>query len=437
MSAAAALLQQAERADTPAGLSRSTSALPPLSGLADLVQLGEQPLPALSRAQLTLYTLQTLADEMSDDQPAAAAPATEDSSALTNPIPEAAKATSHVDQLSTSPPHPSNAFSPSISPEARDLNSPLAVIPSYAELQQIKKRHPADLVTSLNPDPHRSPPASPLDSPSPDAHLPLELPNSSAELSRDDSREDSRDENCSASDNGVTVGHGSEEGYGHHHSSTTDSPRAAAGVNGSDRRRSSSGALQEEDEEDAEERQDQAEALSSRPPTSIAAAEPSFAASSAAPALNGDSSAPLHDANGLAATPRKSAHGRSQSMASPSSSPRAPPSSSSPRQPSSSMRDPERSHRSSERRDRERERERDQQAAGSSRDREREKEQRESTRSRRTLGEWTMSKTLGAGSMGKVKLGISGITGEKVSPRSRSGFCLLAVRGFRPTQIDL
>lgn len=48
-------------------------------------------------------------------------------------------------------------------------------------------------------------------------------------------------------------------------------------------------------------------------------------------------------------------------------------------------------------------------------EREKEKEkERDSTRSRRVLGEWTMSKTLGAGSMGKVKLGISSITGEKV-----------------------
>lgn len=36
-------------------------------------------------------------------------------------------------------------------------------------------------------------------------------------------------------------------------------------------------------------------------------------------------------------------------------------------------------------------------------------------RSRRQLGEWTLGKTLGAGSMGKVKLGVSTITGEKVS----------------------
>ncbi|GAA6059603.1 hypothetical protein JCM10212_005102 [Sporobolomyces blumeae] len=38
-----------------------------------------------------------------------------------------------------------------------------------------------------------------------------------------------------------------------------------------------------------------------------------------------------------------------------------------------------------------------------------------SSRSRRTLGEWQLTKTLGAGSMGKVKLGVSSITGEKVA----------------------
>ncbi|GAA5911929.1 hypothetical protein JCM6882_004718 [Rhodosporidiobolus microsporus] len=38
-----------------------------------------------------------------------------------------------------------------------------------------------------------------------------------------------------------------------------------------------------------------------------------------------------------------------------------------------------------------------------------------SSRSRRQLGEWQMTKTLGAGSMGKVKLGVSGVTGEKVA----------------------
>ncbi|GAA5862879.1 hypothetical protein JCM1840_002310 [Sporobolomyces johnsonii] len=38
-----------------------------------------------------------------------------------------------------------------------------------------------------------------------------------------------------------------------------------------------------------------------------------------------------------------------------------------------------------------------------------------SSRSRRTLGEWQMTKTLGAGSMGKVKLGVSSVSGEKVA----------------------
>jgi hypothetical protein len=40
---------------------------------------------------------------------------------------------------------------------------------------------------------------------------------------------------------------------------------------------------------------------------------------------------------------------------------------------------------------------------------------RDKDRSRKQLGEWTLGKTLGAGSMGKVKLGISTISGEKVS----------------------
>lgn len=60
-------------------------------------------------------------------------------------------------------------------------------------------------------------------------------------------------------------------------------------------------------------------------------------------------------------------------------------------------------------------------------DREKEKE-KDNTRSRKVLGEWTMSKTLGAGSMGKVKLGISSITGEKV--RLSLDFCVLRLMLF-------
>ena len=48
-----------------------------------------------------------------------------------------------------------------------------------------------------------------------------------------------------------------------------------------------------------------------------------------------------------------------------------------------------------------------------------------STRSRRVLGEYQMTKTLGAGSMGKVKLGVSGISGEKV--KTLSPFFLLSL----------
>lgn len=42
------------------------------------------------------------------------------------------------------------------------------------------------------------------------------------------------------------------------------------------------------------------------------------------------------------------------------------------------------------------------------------KKERESARSRRQLGEYTLTKTIGAGSMGKVKLGVSNVNGEKV-----------------------
>lgn len=53
---------------------------------------------------------------------------------------------------------------------------------------------------------------------------------------------------------------------------------------------------------------------------------------------------------------------------------------------------------------------------GTSDEKKREHKERDSTRSKRVLGEWIMSKTLGAGSMGKVKLAVSNITGEKVRP---------------------
>ena len=52
---------------------------------------------------------------------------------------------------------------------------------------------------------------------------------------------------------------------------------------------------------------------------------------------------------------------------------------------------------------------------------------RESTKPRSTnriLGDYTLSKTLGAGSMGKVKLAHHNITGEKVSSRIPRRVCI-------------
>jgi hypothetical protein len=71
-------------------------------------------------------------------------------------------------------------------------------------------------------------------------------------------------------------------------------------------------------------------------------------------------------------------------------------------------------------------------ASGSStpkRPRDRDRDAPQSTRSRtnRLLGDYTLSKTLGAGSMGKVKLATHNVTGEKVAlfpyilPESRFG----------------
>ncbi|GAA5942276.1 uncharacterized protein JCM15063_002958 [Sporobolomyces koalae] len=56
-----------------------------------------------------------------------------------------------------------------------------------------------------------------------------------------------------------------------------------------------------------------------------------------------------------------------------------------------------------------------------------------SSRSRRVLGEWQMTKTLGAGSMGKVKLGVSSISGDKVAIKIIPRFTSTAA-AHRPTQ---
>lgn len=340
----------------------------------------------------------------------ASASATGSADALANPIPITAQATSHVDQLGTSsPPHPIGAFS--VVDE-----SPLPLLDNSTDSQQHShklhtKPHPADLVCIENPDPHASPPCSPVDS---DQHEALPFgEESTASFSRvgDGNSTPSRRAQVSSilttSENNVTVGHGSEEGP------AVDSPR----VNGHARRRSGSQPLFELDAEDHEggdgegdEEGDQVEALA--PFAAAAPPAPPLPHSSSEPSSADDTPTDLKSS--AAATPRKS-HARSQSMASPSSSR---PSSSGSRQPQPAsasdarpVHDSERDReRRGERRDRERERDQQQSSSGG---KEREKE-KESSRSRRVLGEWTMSKTLGAGSMGKVKLGISSVTGEKV-----------------------
>ncbi|GAA5974491.1 hypothetical protein JCM21900_005831 [Sporobolomyces salmonicolor] len=57
-----------------------------------------------------------------------------------------------------------------------------------------------------------------------------------------------------------------------------------------------------------------------------------------------------------------------------------------------------------------------------------------SSRSRKTLGEWQLTKTLGAGSMGKVKLGVSGVSGEKVAIKIIPRFTSTAAAHRPPPQ---
>lgn len=121
--------------------------------------------------------------------------------------------------------------------------------------------------------------------------------------------------------------------------------------------------------------------------------------------------------DGTSTPPRSSRpHGRSHSMASPPTSRSAEAGAGAP---SSRTRERDPNSTSSSRRDREREGQTNGRSSG--RDGASSSSTREqgggssSSRSRRVLGEWTMTKTLGAGSMGKVKLAVSSVTGEKVS----------------------
>ena len=94
--------------------------------------------------------------------------------------------------------------------------------------------------------------------------------------------------------------------------------------------------------------------------------------------------------------------------------------------------------------ERERERDRDRERSDrGERDRDRQSDRHrghgstnKSSRSNRILGDYTLTKTLGAGSMGKVKLATHNLTGEQVSFvdfRRTSGCSSLTVGGQNPS----
>lgn len=312
-----------------------------------------------------------------------------------SPIPMASLATSPVNQLEHSPPHPPDAFSPSSfsatngfkSTKTLDVNSSIDpyslpeedAIPS--QNSSTRKVHPADLVTPSNPDPHLSPDSTPIDELLEPAYSPAI--SSTEEDSRDysHSRKNSEyrvarsEEAGLVSENGAHIGHGSEE-YGHEESSGLE-PRSTATYAGVSDTLSTSFNSEAQD----------------LPIQSTSRIIP-----------------PILDSNSTS-NPSTSTSGRSRSEDVTRSSSKSRTSSTGA------------TARQGDRRDREREKE--QREATLLKEKE-----RESTRSRRVLGEWSMSKTLGAGSMGKVKLGISSITGEKVRVVEEIGIVVKLIKSL-------
>lgn len=289
-----------------------------------------------------------------------------------SPIPLALGPTSRIDQLDHSPPHPAEAFSPSppTAPFLLDRGPSPPPLPTPAPVPT--KPHPADLVSLEHPDPHaHSTPGTPRTPDSPYS------PTESSDLHDPHGHGHGLDGSTTThggrgSENGVALSHGSE----HDHPAdggttlppppppTHDAPReedeevvAVPATNGRVRRSSSS--VVGDGEHDLV--PDNSLSTADGPPAPIT--QPSFVPT--VPAVDGTSTAAAAAA-AVAAPPAKTRE-RSKPEA---------------------------------RRDKDKDRDKD--------------KERESTRSRRVLGEWTMSKTLGAGSMGKVKLGISSVTGEKV-----------------------
>lgn len=312
--------------------------------------------------------------------------------AHSNAIPIATLATSHVDQLSPSPPHPAEAFSPtSASPPSfippllpSDPSTPPQTLPSSPQAPIAvlpRKVHPADLITATNQDPHRSPAGTPseeLDSPYDAPYSPVGTSdaNHSVNGGVGSSHRRSEDMRVPVSENGGHVGHGSEEdgtsleGTVVEQMTRTDLISQKE-VEGRALRPSSSG------RSDVTARSVIQEIPSYQPKNGTAVPRSSEASTSHSRQASSSTRAPEPFTKGAISDSREGPSSRGAG-----------------------------GERQSERGDKERAKEKE---VLQTKDKE-----RDSTRSRRVLGEWTMGKTLGAGSMGKVKLGVSGITGEKV-----------------------
>lgn len=355
-----------------------------------------------------------------------------------NPLPNAALATSHVDQLSPTPPHPVAESPPSDS----TLPLPLATPPSppspAAGLLPTALVNPTEVVstqdrTILRSGATNSNDLTPLARSVEDLSPALSAASTITAAATDEEADQAGDGRQSgpASENGVQLGHGSDEG------GPTEVASSTKLVSG--RRRSATGldmpVLEESNnivkESNGHAREESTLDSPIDPPDSRLPTQRAIATTSALPSTNGNVLPPLL-ANAPTipdvAPPATTAHGspKQKFTAAPPNS-RLPDTPSSPPRPSTSREtttpiDPSDTprRRPSTSTDVQRlSREKSTKDSDTRKvDREKEKE-KDNTRSRKVLGEWTMSKTLGAGSMGKVKLGISSITGEKVRINSR------------------
>ena len=351
-----------------------------------------------------------------------------------NPLPNAALATSHVDQLSPTPPHPVIESTP-----PSDSALPLSTPPALSPPTPVAAVLPPAIVnpTQVVPEPEsasrqsqmsNSNDLTPLARSVEDLSPALSAASTITTVPTDEEVDPTGDGRQSgpSSENGVQLGHGSDDGGPAEGVSPTKlvlgRRRSATGIDmpvvedSVETNKISNGHAREESTLDSP----------IDPPNTHVPTPRTIATTSALPMTNGEVLPPL-----LFAVPVTSADASpipTTSQGSPkqkfSAAPpkaRLPDTPSSPPRPSTSREsatpiDPTVSprRRPSTSNDITRERStKDSEGRKTEREKEKEKE-RESTRSRKVLGEWTMSKTLGAGSMGKVKLGISSITGEKV-----------------------